>query len=535
MPRLRDTLKYLGTCVLASLLAGPLLADENSPVSELPTAEASDAEAAAIREQLQAALEESDAAVSEQSSSARVLEASAAPESDDERIRRVVKQYMLELEQAKSALSKMPDQDDGFKEVGSNLKMEASWKNGLEIESHNKDFRVHVGGRTQLDAAWFAPNSDVQSDPALGNKFRDGLDFRRARLRVDGTMYEQIEWAAEYDFMNSNLPPGGSTLALPAPTDLWWTFTKLPVVGNIRIGNQKEPIGFEHLVSSRFLSFMERSFNQDAFYGAFNNGFSPGISAFNTYGEQDGTWAIGLYKPTTNVFAYGLGDAWAVTGRATYVPWYVDEGNGVLHLGVGARTAGNDNGFRRYRTRYAERSGLSASWPLVADSGSIHIDTDQMLNSELAMVVGPFTLQAEYLLNWAQDAYRTNPALAQTVLYHGGYVEMLYFLTGEHREYSRKTGVFERVVPAENFFAVDSENGGFGTGAWQIGARYNYLNLNDKGINGGMIHDLTTGLNWFLNPNMKMQWNYSISYRDSVNAGHDGVIQGFGMRVAHDF
>ncbi len=39
-------------------------------------------------------------------------------------------------------------------------------------------------------------------------------------------------------------------------------------LGNIRVGNQKEPVGFERLVSSRFLPFMERSYNQDVFYGA---------------------------------------------------------------------------------------------------------------------------------------------------------------------------------------------------------------------------------------------------------------------------
>ncbi len=40
-------------------------------------------------------------------------------------------------------------------QVGSDLKMSANWKDGLNIESANKDFRVHVGGRTQLDWSGF--------------------------------------------------------------------------------------------------------------------------------------------------------------------------------------------------------------------------------------------------------------------------------------------------------------------------------------------------------------------------------------------
>lgn len=97
--------------------------------------------------------------------------------------------------------------------------------------------------------------------------------------------------------------------------------------------------------------------------------------------------------------------------------------------------------------------------------------------------------------------------------------------------------VFDRVIPAENVFLVSDAEGKsiFGRGAWQAGARLNYLDLNDKGINGGRLKDVTVGLNWFLNPHMKVQWNYSITDRQSINVANSGVIQGFGMRVAHDF
>jgi len=126
-----------------------------------------------------------------------------------------------------------------------------------------------------------------------------------------------------------------------------------------------------------------------------------------------------------------------------------------------------------------------------------------------------------------------------TVTYHGGYVQVMRFLTGEHDHYSKKTGAFERVKPNENFFFVRDSSGNIcrGRGAWQIGARYNYLDLNDKGLNGGIVHNMTYGLNWFLNPNMKMQFDYIATYRDAALAGSlgDGWIHGWGMRFAHDF
>ena len=42
---------------------------------------------------------------------------------------------------------------------------------------------------------------------------------------------------------------------------------------------------------------------------------------------------------------------------------------------------------------------------------------------------------------------------------------MFYFLTGESENYNRKSGVFDRVTPYENFFLVPGENGNvFGAG-----------------------------------------------------------------------
>lgn len=525
--------------LFALACAGPLVADENEPIGELPNPEANSEVDDELRQKLRSILGEdspsSGSRFSGLTDGAKATEAGAVPESEDERMRRIFREEILAYEQKKAQLSKPPE-DDGWRDVNGNLKMEASWRNGLEIETVNKDFRVHVGGRTQFSLGWFSVEQNVQNDPSLTNKFKDGADFRRARLRVDGTMYEQIEWAAEYDFMNSIVAPNGAATAVTAPTDLWFTFTKLPVIGNFRVGNQKEPIGFEHLTSSRFLPFIERSFNQDAFYGGFNNGFTPGLQMFDTYAEEQGTWAFGAFKPTTNVFATNLNDSWALTGRLTYLPWYEDEGNSLLHLGVGARTSGSEGGTRRYRTRYAERTGLSVQWPIVADVGTLNIDTEQTVDVEFVSVAGPVTFQAEYLFNWAQQAYRVNPALAQIPIYHGGYAEVMYFLTGEHQNYNRKTGVFDRTSPIENFFAVDTENGGYGLGAWQVGVRYNYLNMNDKGLDGGMLHDITSGINWFLNPNMKLQANYSVSYRQSpVSTVNDGWIQGFAIQLAHDF
>ena len=480
-------------------------------------------------------------------------------------------EIILAEQKAADEAQKMADEAAGV-EVGKDLGMSATWKNGVEITSKDKAFRLHVGGRYQFDGSAFSVDPAIQTveTPGVGLPFNhintpytDGVDFRRARFRMDGTMYENIDFAIEFDFINSNnyftaatptapgiFPQNPLPTAVTAPTDLWWTFTKLPVVGNIRVGNQKEAIGFEHLVSSRYLPFMERSFNQDTFYGGSFNGFTPGISMFNTMWEDRGSWNIGVYKPAINVFSYNnISDDYAVTGRVTALPYYVDEGRGLTHVGFSASVRSGYNDVYRYRTRDAIRSGISSTWPVPADTGNMLLSRQTWLNAEYAAVRGPWTLQSEYLVDFSENVRTVNSTTGVagpnigTAVYHGGYVQLLCFLTGENDRYSFERATFDRVVPYENFFLMPGECGNvFGLGAWQVGARYNYLNLNSAGLNGGILNNFSAGLNWYLNPNMKVQFDYMATHRTSdasvnvaVNRGGTGWIHGWGIRVAQDF
>ncbi|MFN9184010.1 MAG: OprO/OprP family phosphate-selective porin [Planctomycetota bacterium] len=430
------------------------------------------------------------------------------------------------------------------------LKMSAKWNNGLEVQSADKQFRLHVGGRYQLDTGWFGTPLNVNQNINVPDG--DGIEFRRARLRVDGTMFEFIDWAAEFDFVNSvrvrNQPitgvnPGFFDESVTAPTDLWVQFKDVPRFGKIRIGNQKEAIGFEHLVSSRFLPFMERSYNQDTFYGGVFNGFTPGIQVTRNWGADDlGVLQYGVFKPVNSVFAFNTGDGdYSVVARVTRLLQYCDEGRSLTHFGFSVRQAtavsqaGVAGRIQTFRTRDAVRTGLSQDWPVV-NGINLFGDDMQWLNSEFVMVRGPWTLQSEYLFSFFNDARTAlGDPLGNTIQYNGGYVQVLRYLTDDFDRYSKETGVFERVKPTHPF----SRKGDCGWGAWQLGFRYNYLDLNDSGLNGGMAHNGTLGLNWFLNPNLKFQWNYMATYRDvdlvPAFAAGSGVVHGFGMRMAVDF
>lgn len=426
--------------------------------------------------------------------------------------------------------------------VGTDLAMRASWNNGLEIESAHKDFRVHVGGRTQFDTIWLEGNPDAFAGTG-GVGDADSVGFRRARLRIDGTMYEVIDWLVEYDLVNTvndnvGLQPAsevlGNVIGVPVPTELWFDFKELPVVGHLRVGNLKQPIGLEHQNSSRFLDFMERSFNQDAFTGPFDNGFTPGMMLWNTSADKRMHYDLGVFKNVTNPFAFGTGDGeYALDGRVAYLPLFDEPSKGryLLHTGISGSYRDLDEGRIRVRSRGSLRNGPGALNPVLADTGFFAGDSQYLLGPELALVLGPWHFQTEYIGSFVTDSV-AGGVNQGTTFFQGYYVQALYFLTGEHRAYNHDAAAFARVVPFENAFFVHNCRG---RGAWQVGLRYGQLDLRDQGIDGGIIQDLTVGLNWFLNPNMKVQANYVLTHRDAPGGLGGGDIHGAGVRLAHDF
>ena len=117
----------------------------------------------------------------------------------------------------------------------------------------------------------------------------------------------------------------------------------------------------------------------------------------------------------------------------------------------------------------------SRSW---LDTGEIPGSQQYTIAPEFAAVLGSLTVQAEWAGQFLTNAV-VNGQPQGTVFYHGGYVEALYFLTGEHRDYDKREGVFGRVIPRSNF-TTEAGDGCRGIGAWQLGVRFSYLDLNDK-------------------------------------------------------
>jgi phosphate-selective porin OprO/OprP len=102
--------------------------------------------------------------------------------------------------------------------------------------------------------------------------------------------------------------------------------------------------------------------------------------------------------------------------------------------------------------------------------------------------------------------------------FQGLYGLVSYFLTGETRPYSRSAGEFLRLRPKKNFSLKDKT-----WGALEAALRYSYLDLDENGINGGILSDVTLGLNWYFNPNMRVMFNYIFANRNGY--GDADIVQ----------
>ena len=87
-------------------------------------------------------------------------------------------------------------------------------KDGVFLTSNDGQFKTHIGGLVQMD--YVNINSGDTNFPAgsygAGGNSMEGFQFRRLRLRAEGTMYQNIDWVSEVDlaFALQNVDPLGT-------------------------------------------------------------------------------------------------------------------------------------------------------------------------------------------------------------------------------------------------------------------------------------------------------------------------------------
>lgn len=355
----------------------------------------------------------------------------------------------------------------------------AKWSNGHKIEK-GKQFQLKFGGRIQADYQF------ASGDDALGaSNFEDGFEFRRARLFFSGTIYDKVEFKAQYDFA------GGDADV----KDLWIALKQS--WGKVKFGHFKEPFGLEELTSSKYLAFMERSLTS-----AFVPGRNSGIGISD--GDDKMNWGLGYFYDADD---YGVStgeNRTNITGRVVFRPVYEEKGKKLFHIGLAAtqKDLGTGDTFRfRVRPEAHFTGRLINTDRFAADSALVY-------GLELAGVNNQLWYAAEYITNDVDAPTFGDPS------FDSYYVQAGYFLTkGDYRRYKTSAGAFDRQKPS----SVWDKSGG--SGAWEIAARFSSADLTDGLIAGGEEDNITVGVNWYPNPATRLMINYVMADVDGVGDG----------------
>ncbi len=363
----------------------------------------------------------------------------------------------------------------------SNVDYDISLNGGLKISTKDKKFYTKIGGRVQVDAAGYF------NDANLG--LQNGVELRRARVYLQGALYTDFKYKFQYDFAS-----GGKK----GINDFYLAYTGLDNIA-FKAGHFKTPFSVEALNSSKHILFTERSLAN-----ALAPGRRLGASIYSNHKNWTATFAVaGDSVDDKN-------EGWGVAGRATFAP--LTETGRYWNLGLSVdyrQPHANDV------IEFKSSSETHVSTTSLITTGEItDIEDYVVVGIESSAVFGAFSTQAEYIHTSASST--ANGSLG----FDGWNIQAGYFLTGESRQY--KNSILKNIKPEHNLNAN-------GIGAWELGLRYSGLDLNSGNINGGMQQDITVGLNWYLNPAVRISANY-IKVLEIQGGTNDGespdIVQG---------
>lgn len=320
---------------------------------------------------------------------------------------------------------------------------------------------VNLEGRLHIDYGYY--DEDRRT---LGN----GFILRRARIGFGGELESPWSYKLEVDFGEGDLSVKGA----------WFRYTGWEA-GMLTLGQFKVPFGLSVLESSNTTTFIERSLPSNAFAPArrVGIGFQAGQESWNFRTMAFGQ-AIGA-DIRQSEGDEGLG----VAARFVFHP--VVAGH-QLHFGVASTLEEPASSVREEVQFESHPEARPTDVSLVSTGAIPDVDFLNRLGLETAWQSGSLLVEAEWM-RVAVDR-KVQPGDPQ---FQGYSLSASWILTGEAREYSG--GWFEGVEPQGQ------------RGAWELGLRYSGIDLDSGLVEGGEQHNLTLGLNWYLNSQIRFMTN----------------------------
>ena len=338
------------------------------------------------------------------------------------------------------------------------------------------DSEVSFEGLIQADGNWFS-NDVVDLNGNTGNDGKDSeFEMRRAELVLKGKGPGNYEWVMGYDAKANKWLDVNAKYKFGGDGNNYMVF-----------GQFKQPNSLEELSSTKNNDFISKAMITNTFAVSRRLGGSYNIGD-NNWGVTAAAFGRELTKNLAHGSGYGARGYWAP----------INDKGSVLHFGLSYVAYDTDADTVRLRAR----PDADLATARLIDTGNM-LDTDKVktLGVEGMWVAGPFKLQGEYMESDVNRYAVGNQDFKGT----GGYVSGLWNITGETWGY--KGGTPTTPLPNEP-----------ASGMWQVGLRYDTMDLNDSGVLGGKMDTWTAGVNWYWRSNFKFMLNYV-----KVNSSRQGV------------
>ncbi len=404
------------------------------------------------------------------------------------------------------------------------------------LSSPDGRFTLALRGLGQLDVAQFNQhgNPNLHILPAVnGPDLSSGANFRRVYLWLQGKLFNDWSYYFNYDFGGSTKgnEQQGRVQSMYVEYDglaPWW----------FRLGAYPPPIHLEDATSPGDTIFLERSAPSDV---ARNVAGGDGRDAATAaYADDRFFGALSLSGGKVADTSLFFDEQLAAMGRLSYLAYSDDDTKFIV-------TANGTDVFKPGESTPGPASARNITFSgnpeiTVDDNGTSLVSTGS-INANHAFAYG-FEGGLQWTSLYAQggwfgyDIDRRASALSDPH-FDGWYAQVSYFLTGEARVYNAATASFATPRPRVNF----SLDEGGGWGAFEVAARYDVLDLNDRagvigaaapadGIRGGEQKVWTLGLNWYPNANLKFMLDYERIDVDRI--GNIAAVAGPGGHAAID-
>lgn len=350
---------------------------------------------------------------------------------------------------------------------------------------------------------WVA--QDEKSEEQVGDlKDYEGGEIRAFRFGIAGTFNFKIPLIYTFIIATHAFDKGYNTKESDDFSFLDYRLD-IPFTQQIAlsIGKQKEPISMERLLLGTQLPMQERPAAIDAFFTFRNVGITLNGTALN----QHMSWAIGAFNDWFDDSQTFNESSSQIIGRVTGVINLTEDESHLLHFGWGTRYSNGKEEINYNPTPEFNQS------PIFVETGNLEFDNSYTHDLEISWRRGPYWLSSEILLNNLDAPNLNNPS------FNGYHISGSWILTGEMRSYNKRNGTFGNIPVSRSV-----KQGGIG--AFDLTARYSYLNLNSGMVQGGKIGIISLGLNWWPTPVFGVNINYRhiILDRFDTNGSSDGIM-----------